>query len=455
VRLGPRAAKRLREVTGAIWFLPVLISAVCIALALALPWAEAHVGALARAGRSPSLQLFQSSPDGARTVLTSAAGALATIVGVAFSLTLVTLQLAAGQYGPRVIASYVRDGTTRVALGLFVGTIAYLLLVVLSIRSAGAARGEFVPPVALALAILLILACLITLAYFLHHLSRSIQAETVIAGIGRDVIREIHRIAREDAGGDPTSAPDAGSGTAVTALTAGYLQVVDLERLAAAVPCDRPRTAVVVAAAGDFVLPDAPLVRLDPPLDLSPGVERRLRSAFALGRSRTHREDVLFGIRQLVDTALRALSPGLNDVTTAVEVVNELGAVALEYARSSAGSERTHRRVRFGDVTVVVPRASLGDVLEHAFSEIPRAGIGHPRLLVRVLDVLERLGEVVRVPAERRALRRVSAVVGQSVAAATALEWEREVLRARWIAVRRALEAGPVPGAEPPPLDRP
>lgn len=348
---------------------------------------------MARGARKSVNTLTPPADSPAQDLLATSAGALATILGVAFSLTVVTLQLAAVQYTSRILRRFMKDRTTQMVLGTFLGTVAYLLLVLRAMApsESGQQAQGFVPPLSWTLGMVLVLACLTLLAIFLHHLTRSIQAATLITVVGRETIVTLEKLGMDAPDGGMTDLePPEGQPQLLTAPTAGYLQRLDEAVLLEAAPADCTFIRVE-AHTGHFLLPGQPLASVWSARPLEARAVARLRSAFAQGRERTSHQDVLFGVRQLVDIALRALSPGVNDVTTALMVVNELGAVGHAVATSRAGRHGGYRASQREGRTVLIPRLGTEEFLEHAFEEISRAAMGQPRVLLRVVEVLTEL----------------------------------------------------------------
>jgi uncharacterized membrane protein len=215
----------------------------------------------------------------------------------------------------------------------------------------------------------------------------------------------------------------------------GYLQLVDERRLLAALP-PGTRVARLEVRPGDFLFPGLPLLSLWPRVPLEPRRRERLHAALAMGRERTMQQDVLYGVRQLVDMALKALSPGINDVTTALMVVNELGAVGRMVARQG---ERGHGwwQVRRGPVTLLMSGFGLVPFLEVAFREIPSAAASHPRVVARILEVLAQLACV----EEREELRQALVACGRDVREAMRLaplrECDTRLIQERWEELQR------------------
>jgi uncharacterized membrane protein len=399
----PPLAKLVLEIRTGFWALPLLMLAAGVGLGLIAVWLdEALIGAghVSSFGRN-------ASPSGARSLLSVAAGALATTLAISLSMTMVTVQLASSQYTPRLLRRFLGDRFTQGVIGGFLGTIAYLLLVLRAVRSPdeGAA---FVPPLSLSAAVLLTLTCLGLLVVFLHRTMRTMQASTIIARVGRETIQMIRAL---EVGALAKAPPLTEEPTCVISSTLpGYIQLIDDKAVRLAIP-DGATMACRDASPGDFVLIGAPLLSLYGPCgDLGVDSIAKIRACFAIGTERTTNSDMLFGIRQLVDVALKALSPGINDVTTAVMVVNELGAVLQAVASMElpadgwcvVAGERRPYRWRTLD---------LDGCLELSLGEIEAASQDHPRVRIRMLDLLSSIRNDARTVAADGALARWEAQI--------------------------------------------
>jgi uncharacterized membrane protein len=380
-----RSARLVVQVVRALWFVPALMASAGVGLGIAMPLVDAIPDVLATLRFGWLRAVLDSGASGAQQLLATSAGALATVLGVAISLTLVTLQLATAQYTPRLVGRLLEDPVTKVVLGCYIGTVAYLLLVLRSVHAEGDDRASFVPRLSILLGLLLVLGCLALLAYFVHHLGGAIQPEHVGAKVTARTVRALERLRRRS--GEPVdvdrAAPREG-GVPVLADGFGYVQVMDFERLAAALP--RGSLARVEVGAGDYVLAGMPLVTVWCGSDAS-GEPPAILEAFALGSVRTDDEDVLYGVRQLADVALKALSPGVNDETTAVTIANQLGAVvAAACAHALEGDG--WRRHDLDGVTVLARAFTLRRLVEDAFAGLVRFSADHPRVLARVAEIL-------------------------------------------------------------------
>jgi uncharacterized membrane protein len=399
--LSPRIVKKLGEQARGLWLFPSLVALVGVALGIVLPLVDRLEGVFEALRLTWLRPVLEATPDGAQQLLATSAGALATVLGVAFSLTLVTLQLASSHYTTRLLTRLMDDGVTKFVLGSYLGTVAYLLLVVRVVRGAEVAESGDVPWLSITVGILLVLFCLGLLAYFLQHLGRSIQASSVVAGVGKRTLRRIAELEPEE---EPAglSEPPEEPPVVLRAAHPGYVQLVDLERISDAAPNGSTVVRIDVAV-GDFVLSGAPLASIWPGRSLSDEEQRALRDSFAIGSGRTEDQDILLGVQQLSDVALKALSPSVNDPTTAVLAVNQLGAIAAALAVSPNASAEPRAFEREG-VRILAPRVGLARMLEEGFRAVIPAAAPHPRVLGRITELLREVTARASTPQARDAL---------------------------------------------------
>lgn len=407
-----RLSRLWYRVTSTFWFAPALIVAGAVLLAFGTVEADARyvtAGALEAWPR-----LFGAGASASRSMLAAVAGSMITVAGTVFSITLVALSLASSQYSSRVLRNFMRDRTNQAVLGVFVGIFAYCLVVLRSIH--GEADEAFVPSVAVLLGLLLGFGGIGMLVFFIHHIAESIQASRILEAVRRETCGAIERLFPDRAGADddPDSWPD-GSGwhEVRRADTTGYLQVVEFERLCDLASAHGVRLKVHVGL-GDYILPGQVLLSTCPAPPEGLGDE--LAGACTIGRQRTLEQDVGYGIRQLVDVALKALSPSVNDTTTATMCIDSLTAILAELA---------HRDLRFegcergGTRWIDAPHPRFEDLLDQAMDQIRHFGRGNVAVLHRLLWSLESLGARTSIRARRLALsrqaRRLHGVAGREL----------------------------------------
>jgi uncharacterized membrane protein len=303
--------------------MPTLMVAASVALAVALVETDSAVSDrwLAHWPR-----LFGATPEGARPLLATIAGSMMTVMGVTFSMTLVALALASSQYTSRILRNFMRSRVTQGTLGIFSGIFAYCLIVLRTIRS-GVGEAVFVPGVALFFAFVLALGGVGVLIYFIHHIASSIQASSIIASVAEETIAAIDRLFPAKLGHAPDNDLDQAPQSLaeqsldqriwhpMPAKTDGYIQDVDT---AALLRLARDKKAVVrmERGVGEFIVQDTALAALA--LENPPDRETiaALNASYSISSHRTVDQDPAFGVRQIVDMALKALSPGVNDTST-------------------------------------------------------------------------------------------------------------------------------------------
>ena len=392
------------DLRASFWFVPSLIILVMIALAIGLIEAESLITSQTLADWP---RLLGAGVEGARGMLEVVAGSVITVAGVAFSITVVALTLASNQYTPRILRNFMRDRANQVVLGVLVGVFTYCLIVLRTIRSGAE---SFVPSLAVLGGFFLALASVGVLIFFIHHIAVNIQAETIIASIAEETTEAIDRLFPEEMGLDEdegeTEKPEWRLASLIwrpiPATAAGYIQNVGNEAL---LRLARELRAVIrmERGVGEFVVEGAPLVSLSSEVEPDREIINRLNKAYAINRYRTVEQDAGFGVRQIVDIALKALSPGINDTTTAVMCVDYLTAILARLAR-----RRIPSRYRFdeGELRVIARGPSFERMLGAAFNQIRRNSEGKVAVIARMLDCLEVLAGETRHAGRRRSLWR-------------------------------------------------
>jgi uncharacterized membrane protein len=342
----------------------------------------------------PSWMEFGTA-DAARQILTALAAAVITVVGIVFSITIVTLTLASTQFGPRMLRNFIRDRGTQFTLGTFVATFVYATLVLISIGPASPGK-DFVPHLSITIAVGLVTLSMAVLIYFIHHIAVSIQLPQVIASIARDLSRAIDAESSNQ-GTSLESGPSVAelmrrmtdSGGTVPAPSSGYLQFIQHEALIA-LAAEKGAVIRLLYRPGHFVVQGHPLATVWP-AGAADAVSRALRVAHITGSNRTLAQDLAFAVDQLVEIAIRALSPAVNDTFTAMTCIDWLGE-SLCKVTTRWRPIRVHRDSH-GYVRVITAHVSYARLIERAFDKIRQAGRGMPAVLIRQLDALSKIVE--------------------------------------------------------------
>jgi uncharacterized membrane protein len=441
----------LERARTSLWLVPGVMVIAAVALSTGLLALDER---LAREGAASQWWLFEGNAEGARTLLSVIAGSLITVVSVAYSVTMIAIQQAATQYSPRVLRNYTKDRGNQVVLGIYVATFTYALLVLREVREA-ADDGDagFVPTWSIFVAMLLALASLAALVYFMHHVSESMQVGRLLGVIRGEVDREIARIFPDEVGAaaeDPADldallareALARGAAREVRAGQEGYLRRVDVAAIEGA--CEGLGLAVVPIAVGERVRRDTVVLRAWPAAGAAEGFEARVQDAFQLDGERSTEQDVLFGLRQMVDLALKALSPGVNDPTTAEQAIAELvGAVALLARRRMPSPVRRLE----GGARLLVTAPTFERIVEEAFSQIRRAARSHLHVTLELLAGLRAIA-LGAGPARSAALAHEAALVLDALPGAgfTAEEEGRARRAAQAVLAAAGRQAAPPPG---------
>ncbi|HUH13178.1 MAG TPA: DUF2254 domain-containing protein [Longimicrobiales bacterium] len=394
--------KRLQE---SLWFVPGL----CTVGALLLSFATVEVDRGYLRGWDLPGWVFLAGAEGVQGMLTAIAGSLITVTGVVFSVTIVALQLASSQFTPRVLRNFTADRANQVVLGVFIGTFTYAMMVLRVVRLPVGGGDAFVPALSAIVAGLLALISIGFLIFFIDHLARAIQAEVILELVADQTEKVAERIfPREpetDEGLEP-SPPPAQPGS-VPSSRAGYLQAIDEERLLE-IAAEHGLTLRVELLVGEFLLVGSPVVAVWPAVAVQDGLSHEIRQGLVIGTERTPHQDVGRGILEISDLAVKALSPGINDPTTALVCVDRLAQVLLAIGR---GHERPGwRRAEDEEARLFLPRPSFEDALRQGFGPIAFYGAEHPRVLRRLLEQLARLAALLP-PTRRPALLRQVEVV--------------------------------------------
>ena len=395
------------QIHSSLWFVPALLVLGMVLLAVGLVELDRHVDHVLQA-RWP--RLFATEAEGARSMLSAIAGSMATIAGVAFSITMVALALASNQYTSRVLRNFMRDRANQLVLGIFIGVHVYCLFV---LRAMGEQENALVPACAvLGALVLTVLACA-AFIYFVHHISSTIQAEDMAEAITRETLQVIDDMfpdeARHDGATPACALPDAAAWQQVPAQKFGYVQTVDETRLVAFA---RDHDVVVRMACkpGDFVGIGEPIVWLAASSAPGASMVKALNRAYGFGAFRTIDQDPAFGIRQLVDISLKALSPAINDTTTAVTCLQHIGVILERCVRRHMAA-----RHHYDGDTLRVLSASPDPVelVGLAFRQITENAEGNTEVLLRILGTIRKLGQACRTSSLRDALQEQVNIVGE------------------------------------------
>ena len=393
------------------WFVPSVLAAAAVAAALGLLELDAR-----RGGEPPigAWWLYGGSAAGARAVLAAIVSSMISVTSVVFSITIVVLSLASGQFGPRLVRNFMRDRATQLVMGVFIATFIYALIILGAVQGVDG-RG-FVPRLSVMFGVLLVVASAGFLIFFIHHIALAIQADHVVASIS-DELR--HALDRMYPSGLGRSADDVEADAArpavdfphvveVPAERDGYLQIVDSDRL---METARRHDLVIELEhrPGHWLVRGSTLAILGSRKPIDPSHTAAVGDAVVLARHRSLTQDVEFGFDQLVEVAVRALSPGVNDPFTAMTCIDWLSAHLRDLA--GRGFPDRCRYDESGRLRLILHAPSFADFVGSAFDQIRRNARGSVEVLGRLLEGIEKVLEGTDQPHRRAPLERQAQLV--------------------------------------------
>ncbi|MFT5934426.1 MAG: putative membrane protein [Hydrogenophaga sp.] len=424
------------------WFVPAAMA--CLAAALAVSAVE-----LDRAVAGDLLQRlgwsYSGGAEGANLLLGTVAGSMIAIAGTVFSMTLVALSLASSQLGPRLLRNFMRDTVNQVVLGTFVATFVYCLLVLRTIRRAD--EGAFVPHLSVSIGVLLAIVSVGVLIYFIHHISVSIQADQVVARVGKELDDGIDRLfpgGLGKPGAEASTAPSeadlpaafAHEARPVGAVEDGYLQRIDAHALMA-LACKEDLLLLLERRPGHYLVKGRAMVMVWPGDRVTESLVKRMNAAFILGDQRTGAQDVEFSFHQLVEIAVRALSPGINDPFTAIACVDRLGSALCSLARRDSPSP--HRFDHQGRLRLVAPGPTFAGIVDTAFNQIRQSARSNPAVAIRMLDAIVQIAAHVHRAPDAVCLRRHAGMIFRGAREAVPEPDDLQAVEARFTAAVGAL----------------
>lgn len=405
---------------------------------------------LDRAGKSGPLEslgwIYTGGPDGARSLLSAVAGSMITVAGTAFSITIVALTLASSQFGPRLMRNFMQDTGNQVVIGTFIGTFIYCLLVLRTVR--GDDYDVFVPQISVTIGMVLALASIGVLIYFIHHVSTSMQASHIIRDVGRELDNAIDRLFPQKIG-QGKSAPKQRSvaeipagfdkeATPILATTSGYIQAIDEERLMK-IATSKDLLLRLKYRPGKFIVEGSELLMIWPGERVNKKLTQHLNQAFIFGEQRTEQQDVEFPINQLVEIAARAISPGINDPFTAIQCINQMSAALCRLAEREFPSP-----YRYDDDNnlraIIANPVTFAELVDAAFNQIRQYSKSDVAVRIRLLEAIALIATHTRNQKNRAALLRHAQMIERSSQQEVSEELDRQDIEERYLAAVKVLE---------------
>lgn len=396
-----RIASLIDSLRSQLWPVPLLAIILAVIAGQLLPYVDHEFGD--DVVPSVSGWLFGGGPEAASNLLQTIAGAMVTVTSLTFSLTVVTLQLASSQFSPRLLRTFTRDRIVHNTLALFLATFAFSLTVLRSVRSPSASGEGFVPKFAITLAFLLAVASVLALVGFLSHLARQIRVESMLKTVHDDAETTLLRLFPDgEEAPEPAAESTFGTGPGYRTIdspSSGFLLTVDATQLCSAA-VEAQALIVLEAAPGDSLVRGIPVARaaaaagttLDE--DDFSALAEAVAGCVDIGFERTSVQDSSLGLQQVLDIACRALSPGINDATTAVHAIGHISSLLCGLAGRSVGSSLV--RDEEGVARVLIRHPDHTELLELAMRQLLRYAMDDPRAAERTVKMLGELAWVDR-----------------------------------------------------------
>lgn len=424
-----KAADLLERLRNSYWVVPTLMLLAAGALAYGMVQLDFLLQA---SGKLPKIWFLTIEASGGRSVLSDLATSMATIAGVVFSITIVALQLASSQFGPHVLRSFLADRGNQISLGTFVSTFLYALLITLSIRE----KSNFVPYASTYTAMVIGVAAMGVLIYFIDHVANFIRLEGITATLALDLRQATHSVFPDALGEgeqveretEPQRSEFAARSQPICVNQAGYVRRLDdamLMRLA----CRHGLTIWLSVRPGDFVLPGKIVMEVAPAESLDEKITDSLVGTLVLGIRRTPNQDIPYALQQLAEVAIRALSPGINAPFTAIPCIDLLGEGLCVLAERKMPSLR--RLDEKGRVRVFVARGTtLAGLTSVALGPIASAGRSHAEIMARLIETALLVSERVQNEEDRKEIRSLAECFRREALAGLRSDRERHIAAA-------------------------
>jgi len=378
-----------REIKSSFWFLPSLIILIAICFAFGLIYLDNYVSL---DPKGIARYAFSGSVQSARTVLSTISGAMITVAGTVFSITLVALALAASQFGSRILRSFMTQRINQVVLGSYIATYVYTLIVLNSISDTMPVR--FVPVISVAFAIIVTIANIILLIIFIHHIAVSIQADHIIAEITRTFFNDAkYHFAQtknnNNNHGAMEESEDYSSRFAhqvdFSINEYGYLQDINYEKIFD-FAVDHHSLIVLNKKPGDFLVNESKVGCIYSNEIIAEEKTEELKDAIIIGKLRTPQQDAEYSIQQIVQIAVRALSPSINDPFTAITCIHNLTSILCYLTGINFPSGAWHDEN--GKLRIILQTLQFEDILNASFNQIKNYSPGNPVIFQTLMDSL-------------------------------------------------------------------
>jgi len=414
------------------WFAPVVMSVVAILLAWLLYWID---GLIPNETLQESHLILTGTPGELRTMLVGMAGTVLATAGVVFTLLTLPLSTVAAQYGSRLLRVFLGDRTTQLVLGTFVATFVYCLAAAISIPPASVDPNG--PQVTVTVGLVLMLASFSSLIVLVQHISTMLQAPNIAAAAGaelRDVV--LAEMPEQVKGGVVSEAnskflPDSlveKDGYPIRVRQAGYIQYIDPQYILTLAQ-EHDLVIRLLRKPGHNVGSEARVALVWPANRVSNELDQQIRNAFRVGNGRTPTQDVAYAVNQLVEMAVRAMSPAINDPFTAMTCLDHIGEGLILFIQQ--GERSPYYYDGANQLRLILEPVAFTELLSGAFDMLRHASYDNANVLLHMLEVIEAIGQKSNSPKERQELLRHARLIQVESQAGALIEQDRERISQR------------------------
>lgn len=361
------------EIKNQIWFLPTILTVLAIAVSFILLYIDSVY--IAQINRNLPW-LFTGTADAARGLLSTISGSLITVISIAFSITIVALQQASTQFSPRILRTFTKSRGNQIVLGVYIATFTYSLLILRAIRTGNDMNiPSYVPSLSISFALILTLICLGLLIYFIFNISHTLEVSEIIKRVHKDLLNVIDQ-KYEEGGAGGSRLPESSESLIrkfhkskkdfyKVSENFGFVQKIDIKALLK-MKQKNTNTILITPMVGDFVSGGDKIIIADKKLDEK--TQNYIYGSISLNSDRSEEQDPLFGIKQIVDIALKALSPGINDPTTAEYCIYYLANAIKHLSKKNLPQNKIISND--GKTTFILQHPTWKNVIEESFSQI-------------------------------------------------------------------------------------
>lgn len=361
--------------------------------------------------------IYAGSADSARTILSTIAGAMIGVAGTVFSITLVALTLASSQFGSRLLRNFMYDTVNQTVLGSFVSTFIFCLLVLNSVR--GGEEFQFIPVISVFLAISLGILNIVLLIIFIHHIATTIQSDKIISEISNGLFDQLDELMEdEESSNSIRHNPDMSfirenysEEYRINSNDNGYIQYIDYTDLFD-IAVEKQIVVIINYRAGQYLIKGNPLFTILSNEKSTEELSIKLNDLVSLGDIRTPLQDAEFAIHQIVEVAVRALSPGINDPYTAMTCIDNLSAIMSKLTQTPFPHK--YRYDEQGNLRLVVDILTFTGMMDSAYNQIRQNADSSPAVLIRLMEAVNNIYSFANEEHQKEVIRKHAEMIYRS-----------------------------------------